>query len=203
MRVIGGRLRGRRLASPSWSGLRPTSDRLRESVFNVLGDRVLEATVADVCAGTGAVGIEALSRGARQATFVESDPRAVALIRENLRACGLDARAAVVRADAAQWSAGANRAWDLVFADPPYDRPEANGLLRGLGQRVSEGGWVLFEHAWRDEPPEAEGLTRFRTLRAGDSAVSFYRPSVGVGDEPERAVGPEVPEAADPDREPQ
>src|SRR5213079_3568271 len=91
MRVISGSLKGRRLKAPTWDGLRPTSDKLRETLFNVLAPRIDGARVLDGFAGTGAVGIEALSRGAAQVTFVEKDPRAVALIEANLAACGIEA----------------------------------------------------------------------------------------------------------------
>src|SRR6185436_19949314 len=99
MRVIAGTLKGRRLSSPDWPGLRPTSDKLRETLFNVLGPRVAGARVLDGCAGTGAVGIEALSRGAAHVTFVERDRRAAALIESNLQHCGLKEGYAIIRVD--------------------------------------------------------------------------------------------------------
>src|SRR5919106_919858 len=91
MRVIAGRFKGRRLKNPSWEGLRPTSDKLRETLFNIVAPRIAGARVLDGFAGTGALGIEALSRGAAHVTFVEQDPRAVRLIEENLAACGVEA----------------------------------------------------------------------------------------------------------------
>src|SRR4051812_48831390 len=98
MRIVAGTLKGRRLEAPSWEGLRPTSDKLRETLFNVLAPRIAGAQVLDGYAGTGAVGIEALSRGAAHVTFVERDPRAVALIEANLRRCGISDRYAIIRA---------------------------------------------------------------------------------------------------------
>ena len=98
MRIIAGTLKGRRLEAPDWPGLRPTSDKLRETLFNVLAPRIRDARVLDGYAGTGAVGIEALSRGAAHVTFVERDPRAVALIEANLRHCGVTDRYAIIRA---------------------------------------------------------------------------------------------------------
>src|SRR5579862_5312582 len=97
MRVIAGALKGRRLKAPSWEGLRPTSDKLRETLFNILAPRVPGARVLDGCAGTGALGIEALSRGAVAATFVDSDRRAVALINENVAHCGIADRCAIIQ----------------------------------------------------------------------------------------------------------
>src|SRR4029450_3122718 len=98
MRIVAGILKGRRIDSPDWEGLRPTSDKLRETLFNVLGPRVQGATLLDGFAGTGAVGIEALSRGAAHVTFVERDPRAVTLIESNLKRCGVADRYAIIRA---------------------------------------------------------------------------------------------------------
>src|SRR5215217_7610084 len=121
MRVISGCLKGRRLETPDWDGLRPTSDRLRETLFNVLMHRVGGARVLDGYAGTGAIGIEALSRGAAHVTFVESDPRAVRLVERNLARCAVSDRYAIIRARfagaAGGWPAGA---FDLVLLDPPY-----------------------------------------------------------------------------------
>src|SRR5207247_5129937 len=102
MRVIAGSLKGRRLKAPDWEGLRPTSDKLRETLFNVLAPRIAGARVLDAYAGTGAVGIEALSRGAREVTFIERDARARALIAENLAHCGVASGYTVVGADAPQ-----------------------------------------------------------------------------------------------------
>src|SRR5688572_11401591 len=98
MRVIAGQLKGRRLTAPTWEGLRPTSDRLRETLFNVLAARTEGARVLDAYAGTGAVGIEALSRGASHVTFVDDDPRAVRLVSANLERCGVKDRHAIIRA---------------------------------------------------------------------------------------------------------
>src|SRR4249920_2449647 len=98
MRVIAGTLKSRRLKTPTWDGLRPTSDKLRETLFNILAPRIEGARVLDGYAGTGALGIEAISRGAREVTFVESDPRAAALLAENLAACGIESGYTVVRA---------------------------------------------------------------------------------------------------------
>ena len=119
MRVIAGTLKGRRLETPDWPGLRPTSDRLRETLFNVLAPRIAGARVLDGYAGTGAVGIEALSRGASHVTFVECDARAVRLIEGNLRRCGVSHRYAIIRARLAEESASAVSArFDIVFLDP-------------------------------------------------------------------------------------
>src|SRR6476620_12586207 len=119
MRVIAGRLKGRRLLSPAWTGLRPTSDRLREPLFNILAPRVAGARVLDGFAGTGAVGIEALSRGAAHVTFVERDARAVALIEANLAACGIAANYNIRRGDVLSALGNGAGAFDLILLDPP------------------------------------------------------------------------------------
>jgi 16S rRNA (guanine(966)-N(2))-methyltransferase RsmD len=173
LRVIAGELKGRRLAGPSWEGLRPTSDRLRETIFNVLAPLVPGARVLDAYAGTGAVGIEALSRGAAHVTFAERDPRAVRLIEDNLARCGVLDRYTVLRTDVARGELSGS--FDIVFLDPPYtiDAGEASAAVAGL---VAPDGRLVVEHARRTEAPESVGpLTRARTLHSGDSTLTIYR----------------------------
>jgi len=173
IRVIAGSLKGRRLAGPDWPGLRPTSDRLRESLFNVLAGTVAGARVLDGFAGTGAVGIEALSRGAAHITFVEQDPRALDLIGENLTRCGVTGGYTVLRADMA--TAWLPAVFDLVFLDPPYAMAP-DEAVGAAASAMAPGGRLVIEHATRSAASAAlAGLTRTRTLTAGDSALSFYR----------------------------
>ena len=177
MRVITGAFKGRRLRSPTWNGLRPTSDRLRETLFNVLGDRVVDRVVLDACAGTGAIGIEALSRGARSVVFVESDRRAVALIEENLALCGATDTARVVagalpgildrRADV---SAG----FDLILVDPPYDDPRIDAILSALSVRLAPGGRLVLERTRRAQTPLVPELMHLRSVRSGNSVLELY-----------------------------
>jgi 16S rRNA (guanine966-N2)-methyltransferase len=175
MRVIAGSLKGRRLKPPAWDGLRPTSDKLRETLFNVLAPRVAGARVLDGYAGTGALGIEALSRGAAHVTFVERDRRAQALVAENLALCGLAGGYAIIRASIAR--ALADRPlgpFDIVLLDPPYDE-EPEAILTAVADRLAPGGVVVLEHARRRPSPAAVGrLVRTRELVSGDSALSFY-----------------------------
>ena len=170
LRVIAGAAKGRRLKTPTWEGLRPTSDRLRETLFNILAPHVQNARVLDGYAGTGALGIEALSRGAASAVFVESDRRAAAIITRNLETCGM--KASVTGApflDAARRFA--HERFDLVLLDPPYDSPELLEAVRaGLGI-LSDDGVLVLEHASRVAPPEGA----YRTVKAGDSSLSFYK----------------------------
>jgi 16S rRNA (guanine966-N2)-methyltransferase len=180
MRVIAGSLKGRRLAAPAWDGLRPTSDKLRETLFNILAARIAGARVLDGYAGTGAVGIEALSRGAARVTFVEHDRRAQALIAANLAHCGVTEGYAIIRASATRAldDLSANgAAFELVLLDPPYDEADDRlaAVLAQAAGVVAPGGVIVLEHARaRPTPPAAGTLPRSRDVTSGDSALAFY-----------------------------
>ena len=179
MRIIAGELKGRRLAAPKWEGLRPTSDKLRETLFNVLAPRVAGARVLDVFAGTGALGLEAISRGAVAAVFVEEDRRTQALIAENIAHCGVADRCAIIRASAARGLEHLRRQpdfapFDIVLLDPPYDRDPASALA-GVEAVVAPQGVVVLERSRRTPAPESVGcLVKQRDLASGDSALSWY-----------------------------
>jgi 16S rRNA (guanine966-N2)-methyltransferase len=189
MRIIAGTLKGRRLEAPTWPGLRPTSDKLRETLFNVLQGRLPEARFLDGYAGTGAVGIEALSRGAAHVTFVEQDARARGLIAENLARCGLlmtgirgAGRSRVGQGDGYTIERGSAEdvlsrlepVYDVVFLDPPYDEPDlATVVTLGVGL-LGAGGICVLEHSARRAAPEAAGAPPTRRLASGDSALAFY-----------------------------
>ena len=183
MRIIAGALKGRRLASPDWPGLRPTSDKLRETLFNILGPAVVGARVLDGYAGTGAVGIEALSRGASHVTFVDSDRRATDLVQANLLHCGLKDGYAIIRVDFAGMAArldrgpgGAATPFDIIFLDPPYGASEMTSALAAAAELASADTRVIVEHAKRDAPPPEAGKLRLtRNLSSGDSGLAFYR----------------------------
>ena len=177
MRIIAGELRGRRLHTPAWAGLRPTSDRLRETLFNVLAPYIRDARFVDAYAGTGAVGIEALSRGAAQVTFVERDPRATALIATNLERCGVRDRHVIIRTAFAAAVAGlATSSFDIIFLDPPYGRAALDEALEIAAPMMRAATILAIEHARRDEAPvQHRGMTRTRVLTSGDSALGFYR----------------------------
>ena len=180
MRVIAGSLKGRRLKAPTWEGLRPTSDQLRETLFNILGARIPGARVLDGYAGTGAVGIEALSRGAAAVTFVEQDRRARALIAENLALCGVASGYAIIDTSALRafrelHARGA--VFDLVLLDPPYadNDTQITALLTESVAILAPEGLVVLEHARRRQlPPPAGPLVQTRIVAAGDSALAFY-----------------------------
>jgi 16S rRNA (guanine966-N2)-methyltransferase len=182
LRIVAGSLKGRRLTSPTWTSLRPTSDRLRETLFNVLGQICQGASVLDAFAGTGAVGIEALSRGAAHVMFVDHDPRALALIRQNLARCGVTDRYTIQRMDLARSGPAFPTAFDLIFLDPPYETNPTDACAVVAASLDAEGLLVV-EHARRMNVPDViGGLRRTRLLAAGDSALSFFR---GDATEPE------------------
>ena len=179
MRIVAGEFRGRRLKSPTWEGLRPTSDRLRETLFNILGDAVAGARVLDGYAGTGAIGVEALSRGAGHVTFVEHDRRAIALIEANLALLAgatpgtpATGRDVIIRTG---FAALDGAAFDVIVLDPPYGPRAADEALGRAAGLLAPGGHLVVEHAARHAAPVGRGMVRLlRTVKAGDSALSFY-----------------------------
>jgi 16S rRNA (guanine966-N2)-methyltransferase len=173
MRIIAGEFRSRRLKTLPGLETRPTPDRLRETLFNVLAPRLADTIFLDAYAGTGAVGIEALSRGARRAIFVEKNRAAVAVIRDNLAALGLDSRAEVYTGKAVAVLERAPA--DIVFLDPPYEKElEYEAALTALGASGSK--LVIAQHASRFElKPEYGALARYRVLKQGDNSLSFYQ----------------------------
>ena len=184
MRVIAGTAGGRRLKAPPGCGTRPTADRVREAMFSSIGDEIDGADVLDLFAGSGALGIEALSRGARWATFVERDERAAAVVRDNLAAAGLSERATVVRGDAAAFvSRSAGRRYAVVFCDPPYDTSLAavTALVEQLhaGDALAPGGLVVVERDRRDPqlggglPSQLLAVDRQRSY--GDTVLLYLR----------------------------
>ena len=177
MRIIAGELKGRRLSSPKWEGLRPTSDKLRETLFNVVAQRVPEARVLDLYAGTGAIGIEALSRGAVHVTFVDKDVRARKLIEENLPRCGVSDRYVIIRTPQSLPA----ESFDLVVLDPPYAEPDlSSNDCRGRTSRCPR--WFT-DTGTRASPagpaPDGRVQDRLRRERRGldpsrsDSALAF------------------------------
>lgn len=184
VRIIGGEHRGRRLA-PAPKGVRPTSDRVRESLFARLGD-VSGARVLDLFAGTGAVGLEALSRGAEHVTFVDRSERSLAIVRRNLTELGAATRASVVRADArgAIRRLATEPAYDLVFVDPPYASELASEVLTALSASALLGahGLVVVESAKRHSLPPIAGLCSEAQHAYGDTVLTWLvRPGAETG----------------------
>ena len=178
MRIVGGALGGRVLRAPRGSATRPTSEKVREAMFAILPD-VTGAHVLDLFAGSGALGIEALSRGAAHATFFDSGRPALEALRGNLRTLGLDARATVVAGDAPALAARhvPARPWELVLVDPPYASDLAVRAVSAIPPaRLADGAVIVIEHDRRNTPPDAIGsLLRTDQRRYGDTLVSFYR----------------------------
>ena len=178
MRIISGEFKGRRIPSPAWPGLRPTSDRLRGTLFDILGETVRGAVVLDGCAGTGALGLEALSRGAVRVTFVDCDARAVALIASNLERCRAADRGSVIRGSLphALDRLDAAASFDLVLLDPPYEYDDraVGAMLSAAGCRTAAGGQVVLERARRAERVVVAPLRHTRRVRAGDSVLDFH-----------------------------
>lgn len=176
MRVIAGSLKGRRLVAPAGRDVRPTSDSLRETLFNILGDTVAGARVLDAFAGTGALGIEAISRGAAFVTFIEREKAALRALSDNVRACGVQESCAIIRDDFLRSSVAA-ASCDLVLIDPPYDLDLLEDLVARAARWSTERGVLVLEHSRRRASPETAGsLRRYRVVNAGDSALSFYGP---------------------------
>ena len=179
MRIIAGQFKGRRLQAPDWDGLRPTSDKLRETLFNILSARLAGARVVDGFAGTGAVGIEALSRGAAHVLFIERERRAAALIAANLARCGVKQGYTIECGDVASVLRRAPRGTehDLVLLDPPYDiDPDTvTQALDAAAGVLAAGGVIVLERASRREPVIPPALSRVRDVASGDSTLSLMK----------------------------
>jgi 16S rRNA (guanine(966)-N(2))-methyltransferase RsmD len=176
MRIIAGTNKGRRLKAPTWAGVRPTSDKLRETLFNIIAARVPDARVLDVFAGSGALGLEAISRGASRAVFIEQDPRAAQLIDHNATLCGVRERCAIIRDAAARALQQPidGDPFDLVMLDPPYDFERLPAVLDGAALHLAPGGLLILEHAARRTLPAFSSAHAFRTVRSGDSALTLF-----------------------------
>ncbi|TMG09074.1 MAG: 16S rRNA (guanine(966)-N(2))-methyltransferase RsmD [Chloroflexi bacterium] len=175
LRVAGGEARGRRLKAPK--NIRPTQGMVKQALFNMVGPSIEGAEVLDLFAGSGALGIEALSRGAAKVTFVDQQPRGLAILRQNLDALGFKERAHIVRGDVVRWlesSPEAVRTARFVFLDPPYDDVVLDRALQALDCQPIEA-IVLAEHSRRQQPPALSRLRVDRQRRYGDTMVTVYR----------------------------
>jgi 16S rRNA (guanine966-N2)-methyltransferase len=178
-RVIAGRARGIKLEAPG-AGTRPLADRVKQTLFAILEPELPGSRFLDLFAGSGAAGIEALSRGAASATFVEHDAGAATVIKSNLARARLDGPAAtVVRDEAVRWlrrTPAADGPFHVVLIDPPYDRPELlTAALEALDPVLAPGARVVAKHFWRDAPPARVGLLASeRERRFGETALTFY-----------------------------
>lgn len=192
MRVIAGTFRGRRLAAPKGNRLvRPTADRVKESIFSILREQIVDVNFLDLCAGTGSMGIEALSRGAKHVTFLERDPRCIEIIERNLHTCGLltesQARYHLLRRDVVKGIAylcKRSTMFEIIYFDPPYGVDLVRGSqlyttclpLLAESSLLCIGGILFVEHAKRVVLPDTVGcMKRSRQVRYGETVVSFYQ----------------------------
>ena len=181
MRIIAGEYRGRVLKNPADQKTRPTSDRLRETLFNILAPRIdADTRFLDLCAGTGAIGIEAISRGADFATFVDKSQRACALIEENLDLLAVpEEQTEVIRTSAEKFvTREYPKAWDIIFYDPPYQEDYRSFLLEFAANAPSllaPEGILIAEHHFKTNLPDAIGeVRRWRVTKQGETQLSFY-----------------------------
>jgi len=180
MRVIAGEYKGRKLKSPPSLQVRPTSDRLRETLFNVIAPRITGARFLDLCSGSGAVGIEALSRGASFVTFVDRSRKMCGLVEANLDLCRIpEDQTEVVNTTAEDFLKQSNRsdaAWDIIFFDPPYanDYVDVLKLVAEHDLLIKDGVLIAEHHHKKELPANVAALKRTRVLKQGDSALTFY-----------------------------
>ncbi len=178
MRIVAGSFGGRRLNVPKGLEIRPTSDRVREAIFNIIGQAVVGARVLDLFAGTGALGLEALSRGALRAVFIDKSPDAVRLIQSNIKRCGVQDRVTVIPTSAAHAIRRLRlqgEDFDLVFLDPPYDQGLVQENLLSLADLAHSGTLVVAEHHHKELLPSGlQEWVKTQARKYGDTAVSFY-----------------------------
>ncbi len=181
MRVITGIAKGRKLKSPKGMETRPTSDRIKEALFNIIGSRAIDVNFLDLYAGTGAIGIEALSRGAVKAVFVEKNPKTVKIIKENLQVTGLSEKAEILvqEADRAiSLISAKGEIFNIIFIDPPYlkDLEKTSLAMIDNNSLLAPDGWVIVESSKLDTMPHEVGqLKMFRQEKYGDTVLTFYQ----------------------------
>lgn len=184
MRVIAGQYKGRQLTTPKGTNVRPTSDRVKESVFSIIQDRVIDANFLDLCAGTGNIGFEALSRGAKQVTFLDNNLSSIRLIERNLQIFGLDQSKPEVQLIRVDVLNGINQlhqnsaTFELIYFDPPYDSNLYNKCLSHISDSciLETSGILLVEHRKQTDLPILSGkLFCYRKKQYGDTCLSFYR----------------------------
>lgn len=179
MRVVGGEYRGRKLVAPEGAATRPTAERVREALFDIIGSGASGAAFGDLFAGTGAVGIEALSRGAASCVFVESHAKALRCLQRNIALVGAEARSRVLDVAAAKAVSileEEGERLDILFCDPPYADPRWPDLLAGFGARpiLAPEGWLVVEHAAKTPPLCPAGLAVRRTYKYGDTGLTVF-----------------------------
>ncbi len=178
MRVVGGTARGRRLKALKGLNIRPTSDKVKESVFNIIGDKIIDAIFLDLCAGTGGVGIEALSRGAKETLFVENNHRAVKLIKENLLLCNLENDSKVICSDAVRFLEETDKGVGIIFFDPPYKSDLFEKVMAVFDKKeiLNNNGILIIEHHSKTSLiEETNCLILLKKYKYGDTTLSLYK----------------------------
>lgn len=175
IRIISGEFGGRKIEAPDTGRTHPMSERIRNALFNSLGDEVRSSTVLDAFAGTGAVGLEALSRGAKHATFIERDRVAQKILAKNITTLSVEERVTVVRTTVSNWlDAGEDSQFDIIFADPPYHDTQFSTVERLFGL-LKPGGLMVLSHPGRGEVPTRPGVVVVDNRSYGNAFLTFYR----------------------------
>ncbi len=179
LKIVGGAAKGRKLRGPKSDGIRPATSRVRKSIFDILGD-LSGLTVLDLFAGTGSMGLEALSRGAKSVSFVDSNQASISLLFKNLELTGFLERAHILKKSAAtavELLSKKGMRFDLIFLDPPYDRGWIDATLRKLNRfpLLAEEGMIVCEHSPREPPAFLSGLNKGQTRKYGQTLVSFLK----------------------------
>lgn len=177
MRVISGSRRGRKLASFDGGDIRPTTDRVKESMFNLISDFVFGARVLDLFGGSGALSIEALSRGADSALIVDADKKSVEVIKKNIGLTGFEKETEIVLSKAENYIAGTNGQFDIIFLDPPYNKGFVKPILESISKNalLSEDGIAVLESDYRDDHGEIDGLDILKQRKYGRTYITVYK----------------------------
>lgn len=176
MRVITGSARGTTLRTLEGNNVRPTTDKVKEAVFSAIQFEIEGRRILDLFAGSGQLGIEALSRGAQSAVFVDADKNAIKIIKENLAKTKLDSLATVMQTDSIAFLSMTDKVFDIAFLDPPYETGLLQRALAKIGEHIAEGGTVICEHPFKEElEDEYNGLIRHKDYKYSKTAVTVYR----------------------------
>jgi 16S rRNA (guanine966-N2)-methyltransferase len=175
IRIISGQFGGRKIEAPDNSRTHPMSERIRNALFNSIGGEVVGSEVLDAFAGTGAIGLEALSRGAKAVTFVERDRIAAKILGKNVTTLAAEDQATIIRTSVANWLDNSNpELFDLIFADPPYHDPQFSTVSRLYGL-LKPGGLMILSHPGRSEAPTKPGVVVVDNRSYGNADLTFYR----------------------------
>lgn len=178
MRIISGQLRGRKLKTLEGTNTRPTADRVKESLFNILSIKVLDAKILDLFAGSGSLGLEALSRGAVSCVFVDSSKDAINIVKENIKLCKQEQNSKVINKDYIVALNSLDDKFDIIFVDPPYSKGIEIVVLENAKNILSEDGVIIIETDQADIPPdELNGLIKYDSRKYGRTIISFYKHS--------------------------